>query len=101
MSYNTLVLTAAITALHKYGFYDSADELYAWVIAANHLPSVIQSTSDDGTYNVKIEDRRLTLDMCNMNSPVERAAVHVFLNHLILPTLTLATSNGRRSSRHL
>jgi len=103
-SYETLVYTAAITALHTHGFYDKADELYATAIMGGHLPTAIIETPPD-QYNAAPP----TLDLHGMSLSIAHAAVRVSLQHFIQADadyttdqdVLIVTGRGNRSSRYL
>eukprot|EP00978_Attheya_sp_CCMP212_P003400 scaffold7003_cov60-Attheya_sp.AAC.4 len=79
VSYEETVYTAAITALHKNGMYDCADDLYAAAVASNHLPFALMDNEADYSDDVTINTSTLMLDLHGMTTAIAHSAVRVTL----------------------
>jgi pentatricopeptide repeat protein len=71
-NYGLILHVGAITALHKEGHYDDADDAFIAAVRCNFLPFDLQSEEFG-------DKRRVVLDLHGMNLPVAHSAVRVAL----------------------
>jgi len=108
--YEVAVYTEAISALHKNGFYQHADDLYAAAAAGGYLPigTLYKTISNEiPESEIKFNQLSLKLDLHGMNRAIAHSAVRVSLQHLIQTNdveinsfkVIIVTGRGNRSAQ--
>jgi len=78
-SYQLSLFVSAITALHKAGLYNAADDVFIDAVSRGVLPLNLAKQ----TFGI---ERRFTLDLHGMNVAVANSAVRVALQQEVLST---------------
>lgn len=98
-SYETIIFSGAMSALHSHGLYEDADELFVQAYSEGYFPYLLER---DGL------SQQCTLDLHGMNVGMANSAVRITLQQQALSaenqtegSLIIITGRGRNSAQRL